>query len=226
MENLLLLENKIKTYYPDLQLLGSRVDIYSSREKELSSIIDGVGIRNVSDRNIISLKGKDVLDFLNRIATNNIKTLPVAGFLRTLFTNEKGRIIDRTTLISLDNKYLLISNCNYDTRIKNWIDKYIITEDVTTEIVTGDYSLFEVYGYQAESYLTMFCGNTISQLPESRITFVSYEDIHFFILKQKESDKVGKYLVFSAFEHSEKLVDYFMQNKSVFDLSFVGEKSL
>ena len=225
MEKLLLLQNKIKENYPNYLISGNCVDVYSSREEELYCIVNGVGIRNVSDRNFISLKGKDVLEFLNRIATNNIKTLPVAGFLRTLFTNEKGRIIDRTTLISLDNKFLLISNCNCDTRIKSWIEKYIITEDVSAEVVTGDYCLFEIYGYQAESYLSMFCGDVINNLPENRITFVSYEDIQFFLFKQKETDDVGKYLILSSSEHCEKLVDYLIQNKSVFDFSFVGEQA-
>ena len=72
------------------------VEIYTSIEEEINSVKYGVGIYNRSESAVIHLKGKDVLDFLQRISTNDVLTVEPYHYVTTLFTNEKGRLIDRT----------------------------------------------------------------------------------------------------------------------------------
>lgn len=225
MEKINLINERLKSFYPDMQMKDNRINAFTSIEQELSALKDGVGIRNISDRNIIALRGKDVLEFLNRVATNKTKNMPPAGIVRTLFTNEKGRIIDRATIISLDSKYLVISNSNYDTRLKSWIDKYIITEDITTEVATGNYLMLEMFGRQTESYLTIFGGESVKQITTDRLTLMVCEDIQFFIFKQRETEKLFKYFLIASSEYSEKILEYLIERKSLFEAVFVGHEA-
>ncbi len=51
------------------------VEICSNIEEELNSVKYGVGIYNRSESAVIHMKGKDVLDFLQRISTNDVLNL-------------------------------------------------------------------------------------------------------------------------------------------------------
>ena len=145
-ENVKQIEKYILDYYTDAKIDESKIITYCDFNKEIDVLENGVGIRNISYRNVFSLTGKDVLEFLNRIATNEMKSLPTAGIAHTLFTNEKGRILDRTTLIGLAGKYLLLSSCGCDTKLRRWIERYVVMEDVKINTVTGNYFILELYG--------------------------------------------------------------------------------
>ncbi|MDP1994253.1 MAG: hypothetical protein Q8K40_03305, partial [Ignavibacteria bacterium] len=80
---------------------------YQSIEEEYRILTQGVGCRVVPAA-LLELQGKDALDFLNRITTNDLKTLPQNNFARTIFTTEKGRILDRVFVLNLGEKQLLI----------------------------------------------------------------------------------------------------------------------
>ena len=68
---------------------------YTDLDKEIDSFYSGVALRNISHLGIIELKGKDALDLIHRIGTNSVINLPKEGVKKTIFTSEKGRIIDR-----------------------------------------------------------------------------------------------------------------------------------
>ena len=100
-----------------LETLGGNVHVvegkkiinnYDTFENEIKSLYEGVGLRDISHYGIIELKGKDVLDYLHRIGTNASKDLPKEGITQTILTNEKGRIIDKGTLINFEDYQLLI----------------------------------------------------------------------------------------------------------------------
>lgn len=225
MEENIDLKNIILKKYPDHITEGSEIISYQSVSDEYETLKEGVGIINISDKNVIALYGKDVLEFLNRLSTNKINDIPTAGVRGTIFTNEKGRIIDRTILVGLEGKHLLISNCSCDTRILSWINKYIIMDDIRTELVTGQYCLLEFYGQQVDSYLTMFCGNSIDQVNDSNLTLITFENIHFFIFKQKEASGLEKFILLSPASYGNSIIEMLLNNTSVFNVSFVGSKA-
>ncbi|MBU1100606.1 MAG: hypothetical protein KKA84_09400 [Bacteroidetes bacterium] len=208
--------------YPDHVSGKEGILSFTSTHEEYEALKDGVGIRNISDRNVIALYGKDVLEFLNRLSTNKIVDMPTAGIKGTIFTNEKGRIIDRTVLVGLEGKHLLISSCSCDTRILSWIEKYIVMDDIRTEMVGGQYCMLEFYGRQAESYLTMFCGNSIEQVNDSNLTLITHEDVHFFLFKQVEPSGLEKFMLLSPVSYGKKIIDILLNNTSAFNVLFVG----
>ncbi len=106
------------------------VETYSVQEEEINTVKYGVGLYNRSESAVLHLKGKDVLEFLQRISTNDVTNLEPFHYVSTLFTNEKGRLIDRTVLVRLEEDYFLVGGKNNDASLDRWIRKYIISEDV------------------------------------------------------------------------------------------------
>lgn len=201
------------------------VDSYSTLEKEINSVKYGVGIYNRSESAVIYLTGNDVLDFLNRISTNNVKELAPYHYISTLFINDKGRLIDRTALIRLEDEFYLVGSKNNDAVLSRWIDKYIITEDVKSENKTNQFLILDVIGPQAESYLTLICGKEVDDLDNNKLHKVEINNTISFLLKKKAGSGENLYWIISQIEHTNNLMDYLLSHKSVFDLSMVGEKA-
>lgn len=80
---------------------------------------------------VFVLKGKDVLDFLQRVTTNDITALSFNSSIRTVFLNEKGRIIDFVILLRRKDDVLMISTYENSDKLKNHLDKYIVLDDVS-----------------------------------------------------------------------------------------------
>ena len=57
-------------YKPEI-IEGRKVFKYfKSKDEEINSLNDGVGLRDLSGTGMLELEGKDVLDFFHRISTN------------------------------------------------------------------------------------------------------------------------------------------------------------
>ncbi len=78
----------------------------------------------------VIITGKDSIDYLQRISTNNCSRLREVKFLTTCFLNDKGKLVDICDLFYVNSKIYLIScSTKFDETIK-LLQKYIITDDV------------------------------------------------------------------------------------------------
>ncbi len=215
-----------------LESLGYKVDLnngdsivknYDNAEEAINSLYEGVGLRNISHSGIIELKGNDVIDFIHRIATNDVKNLPKEGIADTIFTTEKGKIIDYTTLLNFESHQLLVTSAEFRNKIVSWINKYIITDDVKAAIPENKYNVFEFLGPQTESFVSLFCGNIVNQIQPNTFKIIHTEGMLFFLAKIKDrSDKI-KFWTIADEENARRLTKYILDNKGVFNFNFVGE---
>ena len=204
---------------------NGNIKSFSSFGKEYHALTKGVGVRSLSGNVILKLTGKDVPDFLHRVSTNDVKNLGVFKHKNTLFTNEKGRIIDRTTLLKIGDYFLLVGNPDSDEKLKNWIEKYIIMEDIVLADVSQENTIFEFYGSQVDSFFTMLCGDKLADLNGENITVGDTESIKSYVTKLKDINSVEKYWVIVSSAEAISFINYLNENRSVFDLQFAGDTS-
>lgn len=216
----------LKTKYADTYSLNNGYfDCFTNIHEEYSALKNGIGIHINFNSVIVEMTGKDVLDFLHRVSTNSIKDVAPFYKRNTLFLNEKGRFIDRTICLNLSDRFLLIGSKDGDNKLYNWINKYIIMEDIKTANVSSKYAVFDFAGSQAESYLTLILGNELKSLNGENILNPSVDGFNFFVFSHHEKSGVKYYKIVIEKEHSSKFVEYLFENKSVFDLSLCGEEA-
>lgn len=201
------------------------VKTYTSNEVELDSLYNGVGLRNISHAGVIELKGNDVLDYLHRISTNAVKDLPKEGLINTIFTTDKGRIIDTCTLMNFEGHQLMICSDVHKLKVISWINKYIITDDVKANDANGKYALLEIIGPQAESLITLVCGNVINNIQPDSFKIFNAEGMLFFLLKVTQQNGGIKFWVIADSNNAHKFTRFLMENKGLFNFNFVGEES-
>lgn len=227
---MLQMQEKI-SFADSLQNLGIQAEVssenkilsYSSVEEELKSLTDGVGLRNISHYGMVELRGKDVLDFLHRISTNSIKELGKEQITKTIFTTEKGRIIDLTTLLNFEDYQILFTSPEHHPKVMRWLDKYIITDDVKVSDINGKYTLLELSGPQADSFVTLICGSVVNNIPENSFKVISAESMLFFLAKMRDEKNHLKYWIIADQVNGNRFAKYAFENKGIFDFNLVGE---
>lgn len=127
-------------------------------------VISGAGFIN-QKVDALFLQGSDCIDFLNRLSTNDLKGLSECQCRTTVLTNEKGRIIDIATIFYQGESYLLIVSLHNGQRVKNWLEKFIIMEDVLVVGVFTDVELIACLGSQTHLALSNIMG--IQEVPWS-----------------------------------------------------------
>ena len=196
---------------------------FSSPESEINSLNNGVGLVDLSTNGILELRGKDVLDFLNRITTNAIKDLPKEGIVKTIFTTEKGRIIDTATILNFDDYQILFCSGVNKLKIKNWLEKYIISDDVKVADMPGKYVLFQLVGPQADSFITLICGNYVNSIQPDKFKVINGEGMIFFTAKFIDEKGNPLYWVLADIQNGQKIVAYLNANIGPFDFNFIGQ---
>lgn len=204
---------------------NSLIKTYTNFNEEVESVKYGVGIYNRSESAVLHLNGKDTIDFLQRITTNDVSKIEPYHYVPTLFTNEKGRLIDRTILVRLDEDYFLVGGKKNDKVLERWINKYIITEKINTENRTGEYLILDVIGPQAESYLTLIGGKKVDDLDNNKLHKLDIEDTDTYLLKKNTTKGENLYWLFCKVDYYNTLFDYLLTNRSIFDLQMIGEEA-
>jgi folate-binding protein YgfZ len=208
------------------QINGKKVFKYfSSPEAEINSLYNGVGLVDLSANGIIELRGTDVLDFLNRITTNSVKDLPKEGIEKTIFTTEKGRIIDTATILNFDDYLILVCSSINKMKIMNWIEKYVISDDVKITDTPGKYILFQLMGPQADSFITLICGNYVDNIQPDKFKVINGVDSIFFTAKFIDDNGNPLYWVLANTQNGQKLISYLHSNIGPFDFNFIGEEA-
>jgi len=218
----------VRTYFETLGFLPEQRNgeahfyKYSSEKEEYRILTQGVGCRLLPAA-LLEMQGNDALDFLHRITTNDLKTLPANHFKKTIFTNEKGRILDRVSVLNFGDKQLLIGNSGTQQKLFLWINRYIIMDDVKVQNAAEHHSVFEIFGPQARSFMTLLCGEQCKELQGNEIRMLTLEDFSFYVTPNISVSGIESFYLVARQPDAVKLLQYARMNKGIFDFGFVGE---
>lgn len=110
----------------------------------------------------VELAGKDALDLLHRLSTNDLLSCGAGQTVGTVFTNDKGRVVDFVRVVVRDSKTLAITSPGRSARFIEWVNKYCIMEDISLTDVTYSTSMISLIGPDSSSLVSQVFGVTPS----------------------------------------------------------------
>ena len=131
---------------------------------EHGAFVDGAGVFEDEGRGMVKASGADVLDLLNRLSTNRVDNLRAGEGAPTIFTNEKGRIIDLVYVLNLGEFVLLLTGGGAQGPVMEWVDRYTFIEDSELEDVTESMAMLSVVGTEASDVLEGVTGLDLAGL--------------------------------------------------------------
>jgi folate-binding protein YgfZ len=114
----------------------------------------------------LSFTGPDRVRYLNAILTNNIKDLPVGQGNVSLLLNPQGHILAEIETYAFADRLFCVSYGMIRERLIEWLDKYIIMDDVTLTDETERWGTLAVEGPKAAAVVREVAGKEIAPLGE------------------------------------------------------------
>ncbi|KAF0152415.1 MAG: aminomethyl transferase glycine cleavage T protein [Ignavibacteria bacterium] len=216
----------IKENYPNSVFEGNNFLRFTKFEDELSVLKNGVGLKVSETASLIKLAGKDTIDFLHRVSTNDLISIKPFTKRNTLFLNEKGRFIAKSTLLSFLDENWLLSDFDPANRIFSWLNKFIISEDIKTEDVSLKYSLLELTGPQAESFIMLLIGDEVSKISPEDFRRFDADGFTFYLFRSSEKANCNSTKIIIESDRLVDFTEHLFSIKSVFDISLVGRHAL
>lgn len=121
--------------------------------EQYQALTEGAALVERSAVGRLRFGGKDALDLLNRLSTNQLLDLAPGQGKPTVLTSNKGRIIDLLTVFRLEGYLLVLTSAEARQKVAEYIDFYTFSEDVGLKDVTGEAAMLAVTGPTAAEAL-------------------------------------------------------------------------
>jgi tRNA-modifying protein YgfZ len=134
-------------------------------EKEYTAARAGSVMIDASAWGRLTFAGRDRVDFLHRMSTNDLLPLTIGQGAGTVFTTPIARIVDRTVVYVRAGDVLMLTSRGNQSRVAQWLRKYIFfNDDVQIKDVTDGTGMISLYGVTANQAISQITGEDVSAL--------------------------------------------------------------
>src|SRR5437660_9554225 len=141
-------------------------DYFGDPAAEFRSARDTVALIDKNYRAYISFTGPDRVRYLNAILTNNIKDLAVGQGIVSLLLNPQGHILAEIETYAFADRLLCVSFAMIREQLIEWLDKYIIMDDVKLTDETPRYGTLALEGPKAAAIVKELSGADLANFDE------------------------------------------------------------
>ena len=194
--------------------------VYSSVKEEVESVYQKVGLLDRSYLGKIIVSGSDALDLLDRISTNDMKELIMGAACDTVFCTPKGRIIDYAKVIQYENDLIILSSYISNQHLIEWINRFIILEDVQLNDCSDQFIWLTLIGPDAKVFIGHMSGLPV--LDEYETIWLEREGIKFPALINNNF-KVPAYNFCLPVKKAKKIVEWINNSLKEFHGTIIGD---
>ena len=141
-------------------------EAFAPLEQEWRIARNTVALFDTNFRAFLHLTGPDRVRFLNAISTNDVKSLTEGHGSLGLLLNPQGHILAEAECHALPDQLLVLTHAMVRERTAEWLEKYVIMDDVTLEDATARFGSVALEGPAAASLLHQVCGLKLDAMPD------------------------------------------------------------
>ena len=157
------------------EALGAKFDIFYGWEmtssyvdpvEEHRHVRDGVGLIDLSSYGCILVGGKESLQFLNGLVTNDMKSLAAGRGMRAAFLTGHGKVRALCRILALGEQYLIINDPQTHKKVLDYIFPFTYAGDFKAEDASARYRLLSVQGPRSLAVMKEVCFEPIPDMGE------------------------------------------------------------
>src|SRR3989441_6695009 len=141
-------------------------DDFGDEAAEYRHAIDTVAPNDKNYRAYLSFTGPDRVRYLNAILTNNVKDLAEGHGIVSLLLNPQGHILAEIETYAFADRLLCVSYAMIRERLIEWLDKYIIMDDVELTDETPLYGTLALEGPKAAALVQELSGIDVTKFDD------------------------------------------------------------
>ncbi|MGD1277700.1 MAG: glycine cleavage T C-terminal barrel domain-containing protein [Tepidisphaeraceae bacterium] len=141
--------------YGDVEIVST----FGQPQAEYAAIRKGCALLDLPQRGILEITGKDRLDFLNRLLTNQIvdkqskQSLSAGGGVYAFLLSNKGRIVSDMNVLERGDRTLLETDARNVPALQAELEKYIFSEQVKLASQMGRLHQLALHGPKSAEIL-------------------------------------------------------------------------
>jgi folate-binding protein YgfZ len=152
---------------------------------------ESVALIDKNYRAYLSFTGPDRVRYLNAILTNNVKDLREGTGVASLLLNPQGHILAEIEAYAFADRLFCMSFAMIRERLIEWLDKYIIMDDVTLTDETARYGTLALEGPKAAASVQEISGVDITKLEELSCHDGSIGGVSCRLIKRSPGEVAG-----------------------------------
>jgi folate-binding protein YgfZ len=164
---------------------------YGDPVAEHRAVRQQAGLIDQSHRGKLRLTGKDRVEFLHGMVTNDVRKLAAGKGLYAVFTTDKAKMLSDARIYCLPDAFWIDLEAGVVGKIHKHLDKYTLASDVTVEQVTDAFGLVSIYGPASPEILLQFISPGPLPAEEYSTARLSIEDVSIFAARNEITGETG-----------------------------------
>lgn len=164
---------------------------FAGLDAEYRAARDSAAMFDTNWNAIWMVGGRDRVQYLHNITSNDIKSLAEGRGTLALLLNPQGHILAELEIYALAEKLLVRSHASQRERTLATLKKYIIGSKVEIEDVTERMGSFAIEGPRAADVLRQICGSEIVGMSEIGVQEASMDGNPCWLLRRSHFGAVG-----------------------------------
>jgi len=164
---------------------------YGDPVAEHRAVRTHAGMIDRSDRGKLRLIGKDRVEFLHGMVTNDIKKLTAGSGLYAVFTTDKAKMLSDGRIYCLPDAFWIDVEPGAVGKIHKHLDKYTLASDVTVEQLTDAFGLISIYGPATPEILLPFLSPGPLPAEEYSTARMSIEEVSILGARNEITGETG-----------------------------------
>jgi folate-binding protein YgfZ len=122
---------------------------YGSVAEEYTAARSAAGLVDLSFRDLVRLAGEDRVEFLQGMVSNDVKSLIIDDTVYAAVLTPKGGMVSDARILRRTDDFLIQVEPGRGSVLREFLERYVISEDVTLSDVSGDYEMLALVGPRA-----------------------------------------------------------------------------
>jgi len=134
----------------------------------------------------LKFEGKERLDLINRLSTNEVNSLDKLKGIKTILTTDKGRFVDLLTLYNFGD--FVFAACSFDNaqKVIAHLDKYTIMDDFRASNISGTHEAVLFLGTDNEKFAKEVLNADTTAFSNNDFSFYNEGERHVIIAGNDE----------------------------------------
>ena len=156
---------------------------YEGVNIEHSTVRNDVGVFDVSHMGEFLIEGKNALNLIQKVTSNDASKLEIGDAQYSCFPNDHNGIVDDLICYRLsENSYLLVVNASNIEKDWNWIQQHNSTIKASITNVSDQYSLLAIQGPKATSSMQSLTSIDLRKIPFYKFKIAEFAGVENVII--------------------------------------------
>ncbi len=164
-----------------IDLFGYSIPLHYSTPKEEYQAAQTAGMLDAGFFDKLRVIGKDRESLLHRLTTNEMRQMQSGASRVNIFTNAKGRVVDRVEMLAEEESYLLLTSPGRAITVQKWIEKYTFLEDVKPHDLTTQLGMISLFGEESAARLEKALGISGAEISAGHFEKTSWQNVEILV---------------------------------------------